>query len=77
MTVIKVGDIIKSRNFPKVEDDYFIGVVTHVDDKVVQFRSTRRVRGSREWQENREYITAAPNRFLSDCANPGRIEIIS
>lgn len=76
MTVIKVGDTIKSRNFPKDENDYYIGVVTYVDDKVLEFRSTQYVRGDRVIEENRQYITAVPNLFLSDWADGDRVTVI-
>jgi hypothetical protein len=40
-TIIKVGDLIKAKDFPGVENCYMVGVVTSIDEDLINAKTVK------------------------------------
>lgn len=79
-TEVKVGDIIKSLDFPGNQDHYMVGEVAAVIDDMIFCNTLRVVRDGRTSYEalcmNREFRAPVNGAHFMDKHFPGRISLV-
>lgn len=73
----KVGDLIRSLDFPGVDEHYMIGVVVEVEGDFIKCHATRQVvNGIVKVPEDKYFTTVQNGCHFMDNRFPGRITIL-
>lgn len=74
---VKVGDVIRSLDFPGNFECYMIGLVTDVKGDLITCRGISRVWEGRSERIDHNFTTVQPGAHFMDRRLPGRIEIVA
>ena len=74
--VAKVGDLIRSLDFPGIQEHYMIGLVTEINGDILTVRGIAKVRDSKSERYEGEFTTPQNGAHFMDKCFPGRIVVI-
>ena len=74
--VAKVGDLIRSLDFPGVLEHYMIGMVTEINGDILTVRGIAKVSQSKSERFEGEFTTPQNGVHFMDKHYPGRIVIL-
>lgn len=77
VSTVRVGDVIRSLDFPGCFDCYMIGLVVDVDQETISCRGISRVWEGRSERFDEKFTTVQPGAHFMDRNFPGRIEIVA
>jgi|688.fasta_scaffold2501201_2 hypothetical protein len=74
--VAKVGDLIRSLDFPGISEHYMIGMVTEIKGDILTVRGIAKVANSKSERYEGEFTTPQNGAHFMDNRFPGRIVVI-
>ena len=74
--VAKVGDLIRSLDFPGMQEHYMIGLVTEIKGDILTVRGIAKVTNSKSERYEGEFTTPQNGAYWMDKRFPGRIVVI-
>jgi hypothetical protein len=74
---VKVGDVIRSLDFPGNFDCYMIGLVTEVEGDLIKCRGISRVWEGKSESMDKPFTTVQEGAHFMDRNHPGRILIVA
>ena len=74
--VAKVGDLIRSLDFPGISEHYMIGMVTEINGDILTVRGITKVVNTKSERYEGEFTTPQNGAHFMDNRFPGRIVVI-
>ena len=74
--VAKVGDLIRSLDFPGISEHYMIGMVTEINGDMLTVRGIAKVVNTKSERYEGEFTTPQNGAHFMDKRFPGRIVVI-